>query len=269
MKNNLLWRIVIGTALALLVSAVILFLHPYVLTVLVAAWVLLATGEFLQLLSQSEILLNRWLLIILNLSITAAAYFQLLPGILIVMIAIVFIAATLMRPTLPRIPVYGLFTIIYLGFLPAHLILLRQLAWHHNLSPWLVLFPLVLTWLSDTAAYAVGKLLGKRKLAPYLSPKKTIEGAIAGLFTGVLVSALWLPRLEPFDAQPVWLAALAGIGLSALGQIGDLFESIFKRAVGAKDSATTLGPHGGFLDRADSLLFAIPAFYYLTRLLAK
>ncbi|MGB9742526.1 MAG: phosphatidate cytidylyltransferase [bacterium] len=269
MKNSLISRIVIGTALTLLVSGVVLFLHPDVLTLLVAAWVIMATIEFQHLLVRADIVLNRWLLILLNTLTIISAHFNLLPGMLIVPIAIIFIGGILNRHPLPRIPVYNLFTVIYLGFLPAHLILLRQFAWHNKFSPWLVLFPFVLTWLSDTAAYAFGKLLGKRKLAPYLSPNKTVVGAISGLLTGALVSGLWLPRLQPFCLYPVWLLALAGIGLSAVGQLGDLFESIFKRAVGAKDSARTLGPHGGFLDRADSLLFAIPAFYYLTLLVGK
>lgn len=255
--------------LALLVSAVVLFSHPYVLTVLVAAWVMIATIEFLQLLRRAEIVLNRWLMVTLNLMTILSAYLQLLPGLLIVPIAVIFLTAIIARPPLPRIPVYGLFTLIYLGFLPAHLVLLRQFAWCHRYPAGLALFPLGLVWLSDTAAYVIGKVWGRRKLAPFLSPNKTVEGTFAGLITGALVSGLWLPQLPPFNSLPVWLMGLTGIGLSAVSQIGDLFESMFKRAIGVKDSATVLGQHGGFLDRADSQLFAIPAFYYLTLLIGK
>jgi|UniRef100_A0A7V3PV00 phosphatidate cytidylyltransferase len=269
MKNSLLGRILIGTGLALLVTGVILFLHPSVLTVLVAFWITMATIEFLQLLNKAGIILNRYLLVGINLLTLIAAYLGLLPEFLIIPIAIVFITAILAQPPLPRIPVYNLFTIIYLGFLPAHLILLRQFAAENHYPSTLVLFPLILTWLSDTAAYAVGKLFGKRKLAPALSPNKTFAGSFAALLISALVSGLCGQKLVPFSSQPFWLTALLGIAISAIGQLGDLFESLFKRAVGVKDSAQTLGQHGGFLDRADSLLFAIPAFYYLTRLVTK
>ncbi len=270
-KNSLAGRIIIGTILGLIVAGITLFSNhlPWLLTILVCAWTLLATIEFLRLLSRAEIVLNPYLLIPLNILIIIAAHLNLLPGFLIAPIAIVFIAALARTPALPRIPVYGLFTIIYLGFLPSHLILLRNLSSRENYSPWLILFPLILTWVSDTAAYAIGKIFGRHKLAPALSPNKTLEGFIAGLLFSALLAALWLVYLKPFTGAPRWWLAVIGIGLSAIGQAGDLFESLFKRAVAVKDSAETLGAHGGFLDRADSLLFTIPAFYYLAILTGK
>ncbi|MEN9979232.1 MAG: phosphatidate cytidylyltransferase [candidate division WOR-3 bacterium] len=269
MKSNFRGRLIIGLLLALLVSFVILRLHPLVLAVLTGAWSILATLEFLNLLRRAEILLPNWLILMLEVLIMFSAYFQLLPEFLILTIAFLFITPLFFRSPLPRIPVYSLFTVIYLGYLPAHLILLRQFAGEKNYSAWLVLFPLALTWLSDTGAYAVGKILGRKKIAPRISPNKTLEGAIAGLATAAAVSSLWLPKLPPFSSQPFLIAPLTGIFLSAAGQTGDLFESIFKRAVDIKDSGRTLGEHGGFLDRVDSLLFALPAFYYLVLLIAR
>ncbi|MEO0080191.1 MAG: phosphatidate cytidylyltransferase [candidate division WOR-3 bacterium] len=266
-KNSLWGRIVIGTVLVLLVLAVIRFGTKELLAVLVAAWSVLATLEFLDLLRKADVILNRWLLCLLNLLIVAAGYLGLLPGFLIAPVGVVFLAAVAARETRPRNPVYGTFTLVYLGFLPAHLVMLKGLAEEQGLSFWLVLFPLVLTWINDTAAYFTGKIAGQRRLAPTISPNKTLEGFVAGILAAAMLSAIGLRRLEPFSASPVWWLGFIGIGLGALAQAGDLFESIFKRAVGIKDTSNVLGQHGGFLDRIDSLLFTIPAFYYLVRLL--
>jgi len=121
----------------------------------------------------------------------------------------------------------------------------------------LVLFAII--WLGDSLAYYGGRAFGRHPLAPSVSPKKTIEGAIAGLIGSILGGALmgaWL--LE----QP-WLY-MAGIGLltGAVGQIGDLAESALKRSAGVKDSSSILPGHGGILDRFDSLLFAAPLYYW-------
>jgi len=265
-KNSLAGRIVIGTALALAVAAIILYAKLEILILLVVIWVSLATVEFVNLLRIAEINLNLWLLIFLNLTIVLAAYLKLQPHFLIAPIGIIFLWATTQRQPLPRIPVYSLFTIIYLGFLPSHLVLIRSTVQEKHFSPWLTLFPFVLTWLNDTAAYALGKLFGKHKLAPVLSPNKTVEGFLAGTVFSAILGGLWLPKMAPFSCYPVGIAVLLGAVLGAIAHAGDLFESLFKRAVGTKDSSTILGAHGGFLDRIDSLLFTIPAFYYILRL---
>jgi len=181
--------------------------------------------------------------------------------------AVLFLAAVAARDPRPRTPVYGLFVIFYLGFAPAHLVMLKNAAVERALSGWLIFFPLALTWLNDTAAYFVGRLIGRHRLAPTISPNKTVEGYVAGLVASAVFAALFLSRFAPFSCRPVWWLAAVGVGLGTLAQAGDLFESIFKRAVGVKDSSTALADHGGFLDRVDSLLFTIPAFYYLLRAL--
>ncbi|HEU4584810.1 MAG TPA: phosphatidate cytidylyltransferase, partial [Gemmatimonadaceae bacterium] len=128
----------------------------------------------------------------------------------------------------------------------------------------LVLYPLVLTWTSDTAAYFVGRALGKRKLIPSVSPGKTVAGAVGALVASVVVSWLYaryvLPhfgRLSMLGWQAVWF----GIVLSVAVQIGDLAESLIKRDGKVKDSSHIIPGHGGMLDRIDSLLFAIPVAY--------
>jgi phosphatidate cytidylyltransferase len=255
-------RILYGTGLGLAIFAA-LFANRWVIALITAGWVVLATLEFIQLLGRVDIRLNRWLLSILSATIVAAAYFDLLPGVLVAPIGLVLLAAVAMQETKPRVPVYGVFSLLYLGFLPAHLVLLKNLATSHNWSPWLVFFPLALTWLNDTAGLVFGKLLGRHKLAPTLSPNKTIEGYIAGLIFSAVLSAAYLRFVQPFAGRPLWWLGVVGVGLGTMAQAGDLFESMFKRAVGVKDTSSALADHGGFLDRVDSLLFTIPAFYYL------
>ena len=132
--------------------------------------------------------------------------------------------------------------------------------------------PAALTWLvgvitiSDSAQYYVGTLMGRQKLAPVISPKKTIEGAIGGLVAAPLAGwaiGLWaLPGRAP--------AAVAGVAalLTVAGMVGDLFESLLKRSVGVKDSSKLIPGHGGVLDRVDAYLFAAPVFYVYLRYLA-
>lgn len=118
---------------------------------------------------------------------------------------------------------------------------------------------------SDSAQYYSGRLLGRHLLAPAISPKKTIEGALGGLVFGALVMTIVGARVLPQASR--WSLALLGVTLALLGICGDLFESRLKRSAGVKDSSALIPGHGGVLDRIDALLFATPAFYlYLTRL---
>ncbi len=124
-------------------------------------------------------------------------------------------------------------------------------------SPRAVLFLFVIVWGCDSAAYYTGRRLGRRKLAPVVSPNKTWEGTIGGLVGATAIGAIagtwWLlPELGPA------FGALAGAVASSAGQIGDLVESLWKRGAGVKDSGAFLPGHGGFYDRIDSLLYAGP-----------
>ena len=149
------------------------------------------------------------------------------------------------------------FGVNYVGFLGAHLILLHHLP---EGSSWILVLTAI-TAGSDSGAYYCGRALGKHKLCPRISPNKTIEGAIGGLVAAVVVAVLMAMLLK---LQVSWLFLVpATILLTGVGIVGDLTESIIKRATDTKDSGTLLGGHGGVLDRVDSLLFAAPVLYYL------
>ena len=119
-----------------------------------------------------------------------------------------------------------------------------------------ILFAFLVVWLTDTGAYIFGRLMGKHKLWPVISPNKTIEGFIGGLFCSLLVPLIMILFV---DLQTVtWLLLIITIILSAFGQLGDLVESGFKRHFGVKDSGRLLPGHGGILDRFDSFMFVLP-----------
>lgn len=128
----------------------------------------------------------------------------------------------------------------------------------------LVLYPVLLTWTSDTAAYFVGRSLGRRKLIPSVSPGKTVAGAVGAVVASVVASWIYsryvLPPFARLSVLP-WPAVWFGVVISAAVQIGDLAESLIKREAGVKDSSHMIPGHGGVLDRIDSLLFAIPVAY--------
>lgn len=143
-------------------------------------------------------------------------------------------------------------TPIYVGGLLCSVDLIRDFP---PTGAW-VLLAMVLAWLSDTFAYFTGRKFGKTKLAPRISPKKTVEGAMGGLLgslAGGVGMSLFIPALPLLDAAA--LAIIAGIA----GQAGDLFESVLKRSAGVKDSGGILPGHGGILDRTDALMFTASA----------
>jgi phosphatidate cytidylyltransferase len=147
------------------------------------------------------------------------------------------------------------FGLPYVGFAMLSLIWLRQTA----TGGWpLVLFVFLVVWGSDIGAYVVGRWLGGAKLAPSISPNKTWAGFGGGLIFSACIALIWTATMARI-AHPFTVAAMA-IGLSILGQCGDLFESMMKRRFGVKDSGNLIPGHGGMLDRIDALLWVAPAF---------
>ena len=153
--------------------------------------------------------------------------------------------------------VYG---VLYIGLTLGYLLLTRALEG----GEFLIFFVVLVTWAGDTGAYYAGMTLGRRQLAPVISPNKTVEGLIGGGLLAIvmaLAARLWfLPLFSVADC------VATGLLLTAAGTLGDLAESAMKRSAGVKDSGTLIPGHGGMLDRLDSLLFTAPVFYYYVTL---
>jgi phosphatidate cytidylyltransferase len=144
----------------------------------------------------------------------------------------------------------------WIGVAFAHAVLLREV--QHGGA--ILIDVMVGTFLADTGAYLGGRMFGRRPLAPEISPKKTVEGLICGMFVAILsvfVAGLYETWMTQGDSL------LLGVAIAVLGPIGDLFESLVKRDAGAKDSGTLLGAHGGVLDRFDAIIFTVVAAYYV------
>jgi phosphatidate cytidylyltransferase len=147
--------------------------------------------------------------------------------------------------------------ILWIGIPLVHAVLLRDLPDH---GAGLLVDVLVGTFVADTAAYATGRMFGSHKIAPTISPNKTIEGLIGGFLIGTM--GFWFAGL-----YQDWLsgvdALIIGAAVAAVAPIGDLFESLLKRDLGTKDTGTLFGPHGGILDRLDAVFFTVVVGYYL------
>ena len=148
--------------------------------------------------------------------------------------------------------------VAWIGIGLSHAVLLRDLPTHGGA---LLIDVLVATFLTDTAAYAGGRLFGSRKITPQISPNKTLEGLIAGFIGGTL--GFWCAGLYQ-DWLPGIDALLMGLAIATIAPIGDLFASMLKRDLEIKDTGTLFGPHGGLIDRLDAVLFTVVAGYYLS-----
>jgi phosphatidate cytidylyltransferase len=160
--------------------------------------------------------------------------------------------------------------VAYTGGLPAFLLTIRHSGFERRswAGAWLVFYPLVVTWVVDTAAMFGGRAIGGPKLAPTVSPGKTRSGSLAGVVGGLVVAPLFGAAIFPRVGIeiPLWqLVAIAAV-LGVIGQIGDLAESLFKREAGVKDSSHLIPGHGGVLDRLDSLYFVVPVAAAMYRL---
>ena len=157
---------------------------------------------------------------------------------------------------------------IYVGFLLAHALMLREITGSgaevegtSDLGRSWLLFALLVTFAVDTGAYLVGRSVGRRPMAPSISPNKTWEGSLGG-FASAVAAALVLGLV--FDlGVPAWQQAMIGGVVGVVGQWGDLIESKLKRIADLKDASSIIPGHGGLLDRLDSVLLTLPAVYYL------
>ena len=180
--------------------------------------------------------------------------------------SIALISATFTRTKDPPADIenwlWSMASALYFGGLAAYFVLLRQGADGRDV----VFFSLLTVWITDTGAYFVGRAIGRHKLAPAISPAKTIEGAIGSLVAG-FAAVFLLNEALGLGLATEHLVAL-GLLLPPVIMVGDLAESAIKRALGVKDSSGLVPGHGGLADRLDSLLFAAPAVYYYLKWVA-
>jgi phosphatidate cytidylyltransferase len=188
-----------------------------------------------------------------------------LPTAVLTAAVLVVLAAAIWRGPAPSTEPAAntLLAVLYVGWLLGYGILLHQTS---SRGDALVLFVVGVTWVGETMAYMVGSTLGRHKLAPVISPRKTVEGAVAQVVAAVLTAAALGAWLLPECGLGV--AVAGGALLGVVGQVGDLAESVVKRSVGAKDTGGIIPGHGGVLDRIDSLLFNLPAAFYFFSLFA-
>ena len=261
MDRNLITRIIV----ALIFGPLIIFLSylgGYWLFGMVMLFALIGISEYMIGSGIRTKMLSFWLTLAFTAGIlTASMLVSLQSGLIIltgylICLGIVTAVRNISPSDLFEQQSFLLWGTAYISLLYPFVYLVRQLS--DQGGDWM-LFMFGTLWLSDTLAMFVGKAIGKRKLAPTVSPNKTVAGFVGGMTGGIIVALIlgfWL--LSNFD---LYLLMIAGILISLIGQIGDLVESCWKRAIGIKDSSAIIPGHGGVLDRFDSLLFAAPVLY--------
>lgn len=238
------------------------YLPPYAFFILILSAIILGQYEFYSILSKDGIQPSK----IIGIPLGALSAFLFYRGdvsvinlFIIVGIFLVTITRLISKRDIKKafadvsITFFGIF---FLAWLMGYQIMLRNLEEGRDLI--LLLYAII--WVGDSAAYFIGNNLGRHKLAPVVSPKKTWEGAIAGLIAGLCMA--FIAKFSFFYLLDYMDCLVLGSGLSLLGQLGDISESMFKRGGEVKDSSRLIPGHGGILDKMDSLLYSSPALYY-------
>jgi phosphatidate cytidylyltransferase len=243
-----------------LVLAAILFAPPWGILAVIAIATLLAADELIGMAAANGAPTRRVLVLVLVLAVPIAGWWLGARAMLVVVVASAVIIPTiqLSHPRRPEGALGGtavaLLTVVYLGITAGCLGWLRL--WPGELGIRLIIFFLIAIWLGDSGAYYIGRHLGRHRMSPKISPKKTWEGLIASIITTMLAAAAM--KLIFLD-DLAWLHTMAVAAILAVaGPVGDLVISQFKRDTGVKDSSNLIPGHGGLLDRTDSLFFSAP-----------
>ena len=251
-------RVISGVLLAAAALTAILLLPFVALRVVACVVAGLAADEYVRITSVQGRGPSRWIVIAV---VVYTCWWAAVPAplsiVLLAIFVIVWLAFAVLRQsrTLHDAAV-DLVAPIYIGAPLGMLVALQMLS-----GPKATLLLIATIVVSDTAQYYSGRAFGRRPLAPAISPKKTVEGAIGGVICGALFMATALTFV--FPATPIVVRVLLGLVIVFLGIAGDLFESRLKRVAKLKDSSALIPGHGGVLDRIDALLFAIPVFYFM------
>jgi phosphatidate cytidylyltransferase len=251
-------RLISGVLLAAAAVAAILFLPTFALRLLATVVAAVAATEYLRIVKADPRLFPAAAIVCWVVSgPIPAAGLALLPFLMIAIVAI----PVLFGGATGAAAAAGGFSLVYIG------VPLGMLVNVHASSGWRATLLLVFTVVvSDSMQFYTGRMFGRRPLAPAISPKKTIEGAIGGVFFGALFMAIAGGYV--FAGAPRLSLVIVGLVVVVLGILGDLFESRLKRQAEVKDSSDLIPGHGGVLDRIDALLFAIPGFYLFAGLVA-
>lgn len=258
----MLWQRIMSALIGIPLVVLAVWHGGIPLLILIGILIMLGIKEMMQILARLGLNPLLWLAVAggLILLIGAYLYSDGYPGPTITIILFLHLIATVtFYPHYSLLDGAGtLMGTLYVGLF-TYLYLLRSLP-----DGWIwLIFMLACTWSCDTFAYFIGTAFGKRKIAPVLSPKKSLEGAIGGLIGSVLTSCLFA-YIYPFLSITKMLLLGLLVGLAA--EVGDLLESAFKRQAGIKDSSMLIPGHGGILDRFDSSLFTAPLVYYFVLL---
>ncbi len=241
------------------------YANPAVFSIFVTLVLFLSLIEFNRMGLGSEHRFEQWLAAAIGASVIPLLLYQqevllfpLFTGIILIFSLLFLFRLRLITEVHHRLG-WIILGLVYLPFLLGHLIPLRLLP---DGRQWIFL-TLIAIMSCDSCAYFVGSKFGKRKLYPLVSPNKSVEGAIGGLVGSVL--AVLLAKFSFLPDIGFFAAIAIGLLLGVMGQLGDLFESLLKRACKVKDSGSMIPGHGGIFDRLDSLLFAFPIIYYVAR----
>ena len=258
-------RVLSGVVLGVVALGLIWFLGSIALLAVAMAVAALAFIEYEKVVDAIGAKVPYWTTLLATLLACAMVPFQWVDISSILAMALLLIALNVLRSDRVGTPILAdtaaaVLAPLYIGVPLGALVGVHAIAGREA-----VLLLIATVAVSDTSQYYTGRAFGRTPLAPLRSPKKTREGAVGGFIVApiflTVAGGYWLPI-----APPVWLAAL-GVGIVIAGIIGDLFESMLKRAADMKDSGTLIPGHGGVLDRIDALLFAAPVFYFFLRAL--
>lgn len=241
------------------------YANPAVFSVFLTLILFLSLVEFNRMGLGTEHRLEQWLAAIVGSAVIPLLFYENIVLLFPLLTGALFLFSLLFLFRLPPITEvhhrlgWIILGLVYLPLLLGHLIPLRMLP---DGQRWIFL-TLIVIMSCDSFAYFIGRKIGKRKLYPAVSPNKSIEGGVGGLVGSVLAVLVakytFLPAIGLVDG------IMIGLVLGTVGQLGDLFESLLKRACQVKDSGNLIPGHGGMLDRLDSLLFAFPVIYYIAR----
>ncbi|MDC0535078.1 phosphatidate cytidylyltransferase [Francisellaceae bacterium] len=252
-------RIITGVILIVLIVFAVIFLQGPYFKLFSGLIVLLIAWEWANLSSLKEPVSKLIYVVLIGITVYASTFvplFHLLWLSIIWWIVALILVLSYKKPFFLTVPAWLRYLMGFMVIVPAWAAVVEL----DSKDIVLLLFVILIVSAGDTGAYFAGKYLGKHKLAPIVSPKKTIEGLFGGLVSGGIVAVVFAAIMQVMSLQVYIIVFICAVLVVAVSVVGDLFESMVKREAGVKDSGNILPGHGGILDRTDSLLAALPLF---------